>query len=474
MEMRAVLQPRLEQRMKLAPQIIQSIEILQLPTLELMERVETELEENPVLEVREVQPDPDARKEAIDSVESAREDSDQYERFNDVADDWRDYFTRSASPRAAGSDDEGLDIIQTAAARPKTIHDHLIEQLQLTEIDDELRDIVEAIIYHLDADGYLRVPLEEIVDGLDDPVPMAVAEDALAVIQSFEPPGLGARDLKECLLLQLDYTDPETPFLAELITNHLKDIEGNRLPAIAKATGKSIDEVKEGIERIRTLNPEPGTVFDDAPAPYIVPDVRVEFVDGRYQVVMEDGRIPPLQISQTYRSMMDDQKPGSQAREFLKKRFDSARWLIDAIEQRRNTLYRVACKIVEFQQEFFDKGPAALKPLKMQEVAEELGIHVSTVSRAISHKYMLSPQGVSDLRSFFSGGTTSADGNMESWEAVRQKLLDIVGNEDKKKPLSDEEIAERLQAQGYNIARRTVTKYRKALDIPSSRQRKEY
>ncbi len=473
MEMRAVLQPRLEQRMKLAPQIIQSIEILQLPTLELLERVETELEENPVLESREVEPDPDAPKDAVDSAESALEDSDNFERLNDVADDWRDFFSRASSPRGSDDDDE-LDLIQTAPARPRTIHDYLLEQLQLSEVEGRLRDTVEEIIFNLDADGYLRVPLEEIVDSMDDPVPLSMAEDALAVIHSFEPPGLGARDLKECLLLQVDYKHPNASFIVELITHHLKDIENNRLPAIAKATGRTLEEVKEGVEYIRQLNPAPGAVFDDRPPAYIVPDVRVELIDGRYEVVLEDGRLPPLQLSPVYRKMLSEKKVDPQTKQFLQKRYDSARWLIDAIEQRRHTLYRVASKIVEFQQEFFDKGPAALKPLKMQQVAEELGIHVSTVSRAIAHKYMQSPQGIHELRSFFLGGTTSADGNMESWEAVRQKLLDIIENEDKKKPLSDDEIAARLQAQGYDIARRTVTKYRKLLNIPSSRQRKEY
>ena len=474
MRMEAVLSPRLEQKMKLAPQIIQSIEILQLPTLALVERVGLELEENPVLEIEEVQVDPDAEPKTVESAEEKAEDSDQFEKLTDLADDWRDYFTRISGPRARGDDGETLDVIQGAAARPKTIHDYLLEQLQLTETEGELREMVETLIYNVDQDGYLGSSLEEIIDSLDDPVPLSLAEDALAVLQSMEPPGIGARDLKECLLLQLDYKDSATPFLAELITKHLDAIQQNKLPAVVKATGSTMEEVKEAIELMRTLNPQPGSLYDETPAPYVIPDVRVDLIDGRYEVTLESGGLPPLCVSSTYRDMMTKQQAGTPAKTFLQKKLDSARWLIDAIEQRRHTLFRVASKIVEIQHDFFDKGPASLRPLKMQEVAEELGIHVSTVSRAISGKYMQSPQGIHDLKSFFLGGTVGSDGNMESWEAVRLKLLDIIDNENKKKPLSDDDIAKKLQGQGYDVARRTVTKYRKALNIPSSRQRKEY
>ena len=474
MRMEAVLQPRLEQRMKLAPQIIQSIEILQLPTLALIERVSQELEDNPVLEIEEAQLDPDAPKESVDSVEEKAEDSDQYEQMNDVAEDWRDYFTRASGPARRSADDDTPDVIEGAAAKPKTIHDHLFEQLQMTDVEGELRDMVECLIYNVDSAGYLRSSLEEIVESLDDPAPLSLAEDALAVLQSMEPPGVGARDLKECLLLQLDYRMPEASAAVDLITHHLDEIQSNKLPAIAKATGVGIEDVKRCVEFIRMLNPRPGSLYDETPAPYVMPDVRVELIDGRYEVVLEDGGLPPLCVSATYRQMLSSQPSGSDTKGFLQKKMDSARWLIGAIEQRRHTLHRVASKIVEIQRDFFDKGPSHLRPLKMQQVAEDLGIHVSTVSRAISQKYIQSPQGIHDLKSFFSGGTESSDGTVESWETVRQKLLDIIEHENKKKPLSDDDIAKRLQAQGYDIARRTVTKYRKALSIPSSRQRKEY
>ena len=474
MRMEAILQPRLEQRMKLAPQIIQSIEILQLPTMALLERVSMELEENPVLEIAEVEPDPEAQTQSVESVEEKAPDSEKFEQLTSIEDDWPDYFSRTSGPRRRRDTDESLDVIQGAAARPKTIHDHLLEQLQLMEIDGELRDMVECLIYNVDHDGYLRASLEEIVESLDDPAPMALAEDALAVLQSMEPLGIGARDLRECLLLQLDYRHPDTPFVADLITNHIEAVQENKLPLIVKATGATMEQVKKALEFIRMLNPRPGSLYDETPAPYVIPDVRVDLIDGRYEVTLEDAGMPSLCVSPTYRQMFGKQDSGSPAKNFLRKKLDSARWLIDAIEQRRHTLHRVASKIVEIQKDFFDKGPAHLKPLKMQEVAEELGIHVSTVSRAISQKYLQSPQGIHDLKSFFSGGTMSGDGTMESWEAVRQKLMDIIDNEDKKGPLSDDEIANRLQAQGYDIARRTVTKYRKALSIPSSRQRKEY
>ena len=229
------------------------------------------------------------------------------------------------------------------------------------------------------------------------------------------------------------------------------------------------------IDFIRTLNPKPGSFFGGEHVPYIIPEVKVEYIDGKYEVILlENSNFPQLRISSFYRRIISEKASDPQTRQYIQRKIESARWLIDAIEQRRNTLYKVAVKIVEMQKKFLDEGIFHLQTLKMQDVADAVGIHVSTVSRAIAHKYMQTPQGIFEMKFFFTGGFKSSDGTMESWEAIRQKLTVIIAKEDKSNPLSDEELVKMLKVSGVDIARRTVTKYRKNMKIPSSRQRKEF
>jgi len=479
MQMQAQLLPRLEQRMKLAPQIIQSIEILQLPTLALQQRVQQELEINPVLETEldseEAQEKAELEAEEMQEREDDAQDTDEFEKYEEMAEDWWE-FQADTMPtrRRSDGEDEKLEAIQNTPAPSMSLHDYLLNQLMLMDVEDDVAEACEYIIFNIDPNGYLAYPLEEIVESMDEPCSMEIAEQSLRIVQTMEPPGVGARTLEECLLLQVSATEPHFELVRNLIGNHLKDIEMNRYPQIAKETGRSIEEVKEAVDFIRTLNPRPGNVFSNEPTHYITPDVIVQYMDGKYEVLLEDKNLPRLYISPYYRQLLRKEKAGSRAREFVKQKFASARWLIDAIEQRRSTLYKVASNIVEFQQDFFEHGTSHLKPLKMQEVADAIGMHVSTVSRAIANKYMQSPQGLHELRAFFTGGTMGQDGHMESWKSIRQKIIEMIENEDKSKPLSDDEIAKRFKRQGLDVARRTVTKYRQALRIPSSRQRKQY
>ena len=479
MRMEAQLQPRLEQRMKLAPQIIQSIEILQLHTLALQQRVQQELEINPVLETEldseEAQEEAEKEAEEMQEREDDTQETDEFEKYEEMAEDWWE-FQGDTMPtiRRSGGEDEKLEAMQNTPAPSISLHDFLLNQLTLLEIEEEVVEACENVIFNIDPNGYLSYPLEEIVESMDEPCSMEVAEQALRIVQTMEPPGVGARTIEECLMLQITATDGEYDLVRELIQNHLKDIEMNRFPQIAKKAGKSIDDIKEAVEFIRTLNPRPGSVFATDPTHYITPDVLVSYIDGRYEVILEDRNLPRLFISPYYRQLLRKEKPGSRAREFVRQKFASARWLIDAIEQRRSTVLKVATKIVEIQQGFFEHGVSHLKPLKMQEVADEIGMHVSTVSRAIANKHMQSPRGLHEMRSFFTGGTMGQDGHMESWDSIRQKIIEMVEKESKSKPLSDDEIAKRFKAKGLDVARRTVTKYRQALRIPSSRQRKEY
>lgn len=477
MKMEISLQPRLELKLKLAPQIIQSIEILQLPMLALQERITQELEENPALELEE----PVSAEEPVEAVTAAdatatpTAQTEEYDRLADLADGWQDFFTQTGRRFASSGDkDEKLEALQNTAARPITLQDHLHAQIGLLELSEEDAALADNIIYNLDANGYLRHPLKEIGESLDPPRTEEQMARALEIVQRLEPRGIAARDLQECLLLQLDPNENDYALKREMIRNHLEDIENNRLPRIAKALGRSIETIKDLILEIGSLNPKPGALYGGEVVPYIIPDVVVDSDNGRYVVTLQDHFLPHLYISPEFRKMLRDGKNENDTREWIRRKIESAKWLIESIEQRRSTLHRVSEKIVSKQKDFLDHGITRLKPLKMQEVADELGIHVSTVSRAIAHKYMQTPRGIYDMKFFFTGGLSKENGDMESWDAVRQKLLDVIEKEDKTNPLSDEDITVKLQSQGIDIARRTVTKYRKALRIPSSRKRKKY
>ena len=443
--------PRLEQRLKMAPQIIQSIEILQLPLLALQERIEQEQLENPVLEMEEaeeLQPGQEIKSDLTKAEEA--EVKDEFQRVSDVSEDFHEYFWQTSSRKAPRDTDkdEKLDAIQNTAGRPPSLREHLVEQLRYLDLSLRRREICEAIINNLDRDGRLAYPLEEIAGCIDDPPTMKEAGEALAVIQSLDPAGVGARDLKECLLLQLDPIDPDYELHRALIMNHLPDIEANRFPKIERETGRSMEDVKRGVAAVCMLNPAPGGLYDNEIVPTVAPDVHVELIDGRYIVRLDERGLPRLRISADYRDMLRGQPLGTDTRQYLQKKMDSARWLIDSIQQRRRTILKVSREIVRAQREFLDHGLSQLKPLKMQEVADRVGMHVATVSRAIRLKYIQTPRGLFLMKFFFTGGTQSAEGGMEAWDAVKQRIKEIVDAEDKTHPLSDVEIMAALAEKG--------------------------
>lgn len=491
MRLDAHLQLRQEMRLKLAPQIIQSIEILQLPLLELRDRIDQELLENPTLE-----PGPAEAEEAQEDEEPlAEEDEDDepveavveepetepepiaeedYEAAEELIRDDEESYRWDRPPPRSGEKDPKRAAIENSPAPEVSLEDHLTWQLTYFDLDPEVREICDNIIANLDWRGYLEYPLEEIAASMDRPVSVEKAQEALAVVQQLEPPGVGARDVRECLLLQLDERDADYEFLHRLIQGHFDDVLKNRYPKVAKAMGCTIGDLKEAVEKIGKLNPIPGALFGEEAAPHVIPDLRVELVDGEYVVMLEDAYLPSLRISSYYARRLQQKGLDSKTEQYLKDKFQSARWLIDAIQQRRSTVFNISTAIVEDQKDFLDKGTLHLKPLKMQDVADQVGVHVSTVSRAISGKYIQTPRGLYSLKHFFTGGVEKEDGEMESWDVVRQKLQHVVDNEDKSDPLSDEQLAAELAKQGIEIARRTVSKYRKLLAIPSSRRRKEY
>jgi len=479
MKMQSSLMPQLQQKMKLSPQIIQSIEILQLPLLALIEQVQQELVDNPVLEEVVEEKKEEDTKEADGTAQESGDDvkNDEFDKLGEIADDWRDYYSQTIVRRNNLSEerDQKQEALENTAAKPVSLHDYLMGQLSLIDVPKHLIEACENIIYSIDKSGYLASPLEEIAQFLEKPLLIEQIKEALKIVQSLEPPGVGARNLQECLVLQLDKRDTNYQLTKELLLNHLEDIEMKKYPLIAKRTGQRLEVIKKQVDFIRTLNPKPGSIFCDETIPYVIPEVKVEFIDGKYEVFLIDNtNFPHLHISSFYKKFLSENSSDNSTSQYIQKKIESAKWLIDAIEQRRSTLYKIACKIVELQEDFLDEGIHKLRTLKMQDVADIVGVHVSTVSRAIAHKYIQTPQGIFEMKFFFTGGFQNIDGSMESWEAVRQKLSEIIAKENKSNPLSDEEVAERLHDAGVTIARRTITKYRRIMKIPSSRQRKEY
>jgi RNA polymerase sigma-54 factor len=484
---------RMVQKQVLAPRMIQSMEILQLSVLALQERIEQEMEENPILDIREEEPDLPPEGEQIEDREVADAPSEEerelvideihsnegdFERLMKMDEEWPDHFEERSHGSRGEIEEAGerkTDAMANMVARPQSLQDYLHDQLGWFDLDPALRAMADRIIYNLDTNGYLQGRLEDLAGADPDTAQSALAEQALALVQRLDPPGVGARDLRECLLLQLIPGMPYHEQLRTLISNHLEDLEYNRLPIIARKTGYSIELIQTVLGELRKLNPKPGADFTNIAAPPVTPDVFVELdEDGKYRVRLEEGDTPSLFISPYYRKLFQNPGTTEETREYIKRKINSAQWLIDSIEQRRSTLTKVACAIVEYQKNFLDKGPEAIEPLKMQQIADKVGVHVTTVSRAVDEKWIQTPRGIFPLKRFFCGGTTSADGEEVAWDTVRLKLQEIVDSEDKQHPWSDDQLVLQLAAAGITVARRTVTKYRKAMGILSSRQRRDW
>ncbi len=493
MRMSMGLEARQLQVQKLAPRMIQSMEILQLPTLALQERIEQEMNENPLLEQQDVDPlAPDEGEEDLPSndvrsedekelvVDNEHDNQDDFERLTNMDSDlpstFDDSFKRSAN-RMQEDSDRRHDLMANAQSRPESLNDFLLHQLAELDIDDEVEQLAERIISTLDArdGGYLRTPLPDLLPSGHSADDRAKAEEALAVVQSLEPTGIAARNLSECLLMQVKSSLPHAEEIRTLIKSHLEDLAENRLPQIARKTGYSIELIQEVRAELHDLNPKPGAAFMETYVPNVTPDIILEQDEnGEYKVRLDDDRIPTLYISEYYRRRLQDPSSTAEEREFIKRKISSAQWLIDSIEQRRSTLTRVAQAIVEHQKKFLDEGPEAIEPLKMQQIADRVGVHVTTVSRAVDDKWMQTPRGILPLKRFFVGGTQTEDGEDVAWDTIRLKLQELIDKEDKSDPYSDEQLVEELKKVGMTVARRTVTKYRKKMVIPSSRQRRDW
>jgi RNA polymerase sigma-54 factor len=479
---------RPELRQLLAPRMIQSMEILQLPIMALQERIEQELQENPVLELREVEPEVDgeplAAEPAVDVADPARElvidehDNElDFDRLEAISKDWEDFNdeTRPSRNGIEADQDKRHDAMQNMPSRPQSLHGYLAEQMAFLDVEPAVLDRMRFLLAHLDENGRLTSPLDDLARSADPPTTVEQLEEALAQIQKLDPPGVGARSLEECLLLQLTPETPHGDVVRTLILHHVDDIANNRLPVIQRRTGYDLATIQEAIEVLKHLNPHPGSQFSANNIPYVVPDVIVERTeDGEYDVRLVDDWVPNIHISRHWIEQYKNRNADPKTREYLKRKIQSAQWLMESIDQRRSTLEKVTRAIVNRQRNFLERGPEYIEPLKMQQIADQVGVHVTTISRAVDDKWVQTPRGIFPLKRFFGGGTQTASGEEVAWETIKRKLLDLIANEDKANPLSDEDLMHKLQEAGFPVARRTVTKYRKMAKIPSSRQRKDW
>jgi len=460
----------------LSPQLQQSLLVLQTPLLELRNLVQQEMETNPVLEELPDEPGSDAQNEDEPSLEDNFKN--EFEKLASLDQEWRDYMAQSASSSTDGfrSSREAQDKRQflfDSIAVQETLQQNLLGQLNQTALNTGDRKTAELIIGNIDDNGFFQSTAEEMT--LNSGIPKEDFERMLALIQSFYPPGVGARDLRECLLIQLKRGGKESSLEYKVVSEHMEDLGRRRFPEIARRMGISVDEVQKAADNIGRLNPRPGQVFAASPQNYVLPDVTVEKVDGEYQIILNNEQIPHLRISNLYKDIIASGNTQSgEVKDYIRDKIRSGKFLIRSIHQRQQTISNIAQQIVARQRDFLEHGPSQLKPMTMKEVADAVGVHETTVSRAVSGKYMATPQGVFEMKYFFTPGYQTATGESLSNTSVKEAILDLVKREDGNEPLSDNEIVEILSERGIPIARRTVAKYRTELNILPSHMRRKY
>jgi len=486
---------QLKQEMKINPRLYQAMELLYMPLLDLQQHLKQELAENPFLEMSE----PDVQEE----VELKEEPK---EKKADEEIDWEEILLDGFDAGGRRQQYEQRKFYQPTPTETHDLHDHLHEQLRLLDLTEREMQLGEEIIGNIDDNGMLSCPIEGVVAGanawleevrdiaekraaeMDDeqerkveleeidklfrPYDLEEAEAVLARIQTFDPPGVGARDLRECILIQMR-SQGMNGLAHEMIQEHFEDLLNHRWSDIAKSMGISPKEVQDAADEIRLLDPKPGLKYSADPEQYIIPDLIVEKIDGEYHVFVNDTNLPRLRLSRVYREIARDKnKFKGENKEFISAKLNSANWMIQAIEQRRQTMLKVMTFIVNRQNDFFEKGVQHLKPLTLREVAEHIEMHESTVSRVTNEKFVQTPRGVYSLKFFFSSGLSTTSGEDISARGVKAKIQNLVGDEDAKRPLTDQAIVNLLKSDGVKIARRTVAKYRDQLGILPARMRK--
>lgn len=497
------LSQRLTQSLVLAPQLQQSLALLQAPTLELKALVEQELQQNPVLEETAAAETEIAQKEVDDgderaepaekteppeedhraeeSFESHSEDGSEpvddfqaeFERLVQLDQEWRDHFSQTNLPtRASAEEEEKRQFMFDSLVVGTSLQEMLITQVRESALPEEQRPIAEMIIGNIDDYGYLKTSVEELAAST------GVAPDqvlsVLKTLQTFDPAGVGARDLRECLMLQLERAGQQKTLEYRIVDQFMEALGKRRIPEIARGTGQSVDEVQDALERIGRLEPRPGRAFLPDNDQYILPEVFVQKSGDDFAIATNNEHIPHLRISNVYKDLMSQGSNNAEVRNYIREKIRAGKFLIKSLHQRQQTILNIAKEIVRRQREFMEKGVACLKPLTMVQVAEVVGVHETTVSRAVSGKYMQTPQGLFEMKYFFTAGIQTATGDGLSNTSVKDMIADIFKKEDPGKPLSDQEVVKMLQDKGIQIARRTVAKYRTELNILPSNLRKVY
>jgi RNA polymerase sigma-54 factor len=469
------LHTKLVQKLILTPSLQQAIKLLPMSTLELADLLNQEMVENPLLEeveTEELQPAEQQQAEKPD-VEKPAEKSDTWEDadYEYFFGEYLDDGYRSRTP----SEVKELPPIENTLSTAGSLSDHLVWQLSMHTDDPMLKEIGLAIIGNLDDDGYLVASVDEIAAMAEWPV--ADVERALLHVQTFDPIGVAARDLQECLWLQIRHLGLEGTPSERIVTEHLRLLQNHQVPEIARKLGMNIEDLREHIEIIRGLDPKPGSRFNPSQSQYVIPDVYIVKVEDQYVAALNEEGLPQLRISPVYRRLLDKSgvagtESSDETRAYVKDKFRSALWLIKSVDQRQKTIHKVATSIINFQREFLDRGIEYLRPLVLRDVANDIGMHESTVSRVVNNKYMHTPQGVFEMKYFFHSGISSSYGESVSSVTIKQRIRKIIENEDPRKPLSDSKIVSILQKEGLMLARRTIAKYREELKIPTSNQRK--
>ncbi len=482
----------------LAPQLQQSLALLQAPTLELKALVEQELQQNPVLE--EVAPEIAAAEKpegdgAVSStvLDPAEPPSDvkfdpatekasnapvddfqaEFERLSQLDQEWRDHFAETNLPqRARAEEEERRQFMFDSLVAGTSLQENLLEQMRTSDLPEAQYPTAELIIGNIDDHGYLKASLEDLVGQAG--LPLEQIESVLQVVQSFHPPGVAARDLRECLLLQLERRGETQTLEYQIINQHFEALSKRRIPEISRGTGADLDAVQEALARIARLNPRPGREFQAEDDVYVLPEVFVTKSGDDYVVSTNNDHIPHLRISNTYKDLMAQAESSPEVRAYIREKIRAGKFLIKSLHQRQQTILNIAQEIVKRQREFMEKGVSGLKPLTMSQVAEVVGVHETTVSRAVSGKYMQTPQGVFEMKYFFTSGIQTATGQGMSNTSVKEMIAEIFKSENTTQPLSDDEVARRLKEKGIVIARRTVAKYRGELNILPSNLRKVY
>lgn len=470
-------QLKLSQQLVMTPQLQQAIKLLQLSRMELMDVVREELEENPVLEEGQETPEeksPSEEEGASDDQpqETMQEVEGEGDGMSDI--DWKTYlesYSLGGTTADSYEDDEDRPSYENLLTRKPSLSDHLLWQLNLSPLENRDRAIAGEIIGNVDGDGYLQTSVEELAEQIKGSA--EEVEKVLTVVQDFDPPGVASRNLQECLLKQIDQLGMSDELVASILRDHLGDLETRRYQVIARSLQVALDDVFAAAKFISSLDPRPGSQYGQEDVHYIIPDIYVYKISDEYVVVLNDEGLPNLRINSFYRNALSgasslDEKAG----EYIQEKLRGALWLIKSIHQRQRTIYRVTKSIVKYQRDFFDRGVDHLKPLVLRDVAEDIEMHESTVSRVTTNKYVQTPQGLFELKYFFNSGINTTGGDSVASESVKSKIKEIISSEDTRKPFSDQKIVELLRGQGIDIARRTVTKYREMLGVGSSTQRK--